>query len=74
MASVTSLIKHSLVAAIAVAAIYPVSAKALPDKDYWRWFEVEVLVFKQRIADASSEQFQCPDSRDAQTKDFRLRS
>ena len=58
MASVTSLIKHSLIAAIVVAATYPVSAKALPDKDYWRWFEVEVLVFKQRIADQSSEQFQ----------------
>lgn len=57
MPSVTSLIKHSLVAAIIVAATYPVSANALPDKDYWRWFEVEVLVFKQRIADSSSEQF-----------------
>ncbi len=69
MASVTSLIKHSLIAAIAVAAIYPVSAKALPDKDYWRWFEVEVLVFKQRIADDSSEQFQLSPTRvDARNK------
>ncbi|ASG65549.1 hypothetical protein CEW91_05115 [Idiomarina piscisalsi] len=69
MASVTSLIKHSLIAAIVVAATYPVSAKALPDKDYWRWFEVEVLVFKQRIADQSSEQFQLSPTRiDARKK------
>ena len=30
-------------------------AQAKQDPEYWRWFEVEVLVFKQRIADASSE-------------------
>ncbi|MGM0480507.1 MAG: CsiV family protein [Pseudomonadota bacterium] len=44
--------------AAVVCALLSVSAYAeLPERDYWRWFEVEVLLFKQTQQQSVSEQF-----------------
>ncbi|MDV6314880.1 CsiV family protein [Idiomarina sp. HP20-50] len=41
----------------ALMALVSFSAAAQSDKDYWRWFEVEVLVFKQTTSQQLSEDF-----------------
>jgi len=57
MALVHRGLKSVLGIATALTALVSVEALAQSDKDYWRWFEVEVLVFKQTAADRSGENF-----------------
>lgn len=57
MALVHRGLKSVLGLATALMALVSVEAVAQSDKDYWRWFEVEVLVFKQTATDQSGENF-----------------
>ncbi|MGM7446980.1 peptidoglycan binding protein CsiV [Idiomarina sp. ST20R2A10] len=57
MALVHRGVKSVLGLATALTALVSVNAAAQTDKDYWRWFEVEVLVFKQTATDQSGENF-----------------
>ncbi|MCK7458327.1 peptidoglycan binding protein CsiV [Idiomarina aminovorans] len=41
----------------ALIALVSAEAAAQSGKDYWRWFEVEVLIFKQTATDQSGENF-----------------
>lgn len=57
MALVHRGLKSVLGLATALTVLVSFEAAAQPDKDYWRWFEVEVLIFKQNAADQSGESF-----------------
>lgn len=57
MALVHRGLKSVLGLVTALTALVSVSAAAQPDKEYWRWFEVEVLIFKQTATDQSGENF-----------------
>ncbi|MGM7318763.1 CsiV family protein [Idiomarina sp. ST10R2A5] len=57
MALVHRGLKSVLGLTTALMTLVSVDAVAQSDKDYWRWFEVEVLVFKQTITDQSGETF-----------------
>ncbi|MCA1767355.1 MAG: peptidoglycan binding protein CsiV, partial [Idiomarina sp.] len=57
MALVHRGLKSVLGLATALFALVSAEAVAQSDKDYWRWFEVEVLIFKQTATDQSGENF-----------------
>lgn len=50
-------LKSVLGLATALTALVSVEAFAQSDKNYWRWFEVEVLIFKQTTNNESAEDF-----------------
>lgn len=57
MALVHRRLKLILGLTTALMALVSVEAIAQPSKDYWRWFEVEVLVFKHATTPQSDEDF-----------------